>query len=675
VNEHTSALLPDSPLSLTDDRPKLKGADLVNLLHYINFKEGSIIAGFRHPKTGRTRAFPASPQPTLDDTMECRWSSPGLPALVLNEYEFQEFTVTDGEDFIAVAPEVQTLDRDHIVFRVPEFVYQKEARRIQRYPTPGVAATVFQAGLRFEGQLVDFAAVSFHISLTGSRHGLNLESPVAVHLEKDGRLWYTGECRIIRSSGPGRPLVVDPLVQNFSRFRAKKFRSLRQVLHPAPQLGFVHPLTGRRVSLPVADLSGVGLAVEEAPGESALLPGMVLGPLTLEIGHQFLLRCEGQVLYRNVVEAEAGKPVVRCGVVFLDLALEDQIGLAALLHQSMNHRLRVSSAVDMEELWRFFFESGFLYPSKYVAIEASKAEFKKVYETLYLKSPSLARHFLFEEKGTLFAHMAMLRAYPQSWLIHHHAASKKTGFALAGVAVLDQIGHYINEFHVHKSSHMDYVMCYYRRENKFPHRVFGGTFKDVQDPKGISLDEFAYLTLDEGSWEDAPAALQFLPVSQDDLGELERFYEHASGGLALDAMNLRHPLFSDDERKALYRDLGLRCESYVYSVKLAGRLQAVVTVQLSELGINLSNLTNCVHAFVLESELPAAALLSGLRTLVSQHTAEVLPLLVYPASYLGDQHVDSDKNYTLWVLNMTHLDGYFLSLQKRFKRGGDGSSS
>ena len=260
----------------------------------------------------------------------------------------------------------------------------------------------------------------------------------------------------------------------------------------------------------------------------------------------------------------------------------------------------------------------------------------------------------------------MLRAYPDSWLIQHHAASKD-GYGLAGVAVLDQIGQYINEFHSHRSTHMDYVMCYFRKENKFPSRVFGGTAKDVTDPKGISLDVFSYVHLTV-EWE-GPSICQILPVSDADLKSLNRFYESVSGGLMLDAMNLKVPTNADDELSSRYSELGFRRKSLVFSFHEAGTLKAIVTLQLTELGLNLSNLTNCFHALVIDPSLDPKVLLSGLRKLGQQYTQEDLPLLVFPSNYLEAHGVTSEKNYTLWVLNMTHTDSYFRSIQKRFRRG------
>ena len=127
----------------------------------------------------------------------------------------------------------------------------------------------------------------------------------------------------------------------------------------------------------------------------------------------------------------------------------------------------------MDELWDFLFETGFIYPHKYAFIQKNKDEIKKTYEKLYPQNPHIARHFIYQEKGTIYGHMAMIRFCESAWMIHHHAA-RKSSAKKAGLIVLDQIGRMINDSHRLYSLHMNYMLCYYRPDNKFPSRVFGG---------------------------------------------------------------------------------------------------------------------------------------------------------------------------------------------------------
>ncbi|MGO8692778.1 MAG: hypothetical protein ACLQMF_03805 [Rectinemataceae bacterium] len=661
------------PAHPAEEGKRVRRRDLLNLLNFINFREGSIFVGFRPLERGEPISIQAFPRPCKDEILDCRWLSPGVSMSRMKTYACEGFTIDDGGDRVTVKAEVIRLDAEGISFRIPESGYEKSARRVERHVCEGIEARLIQSGLSFEGRLADFNALSFKVEIeappAGSLRWINPTAPITALFSRKGELLYSGECLITRMERglERRSIVLSPDCNNVRRYRPKGFRSERHVLSPAPALSFLHPFTGKRVYLQVKDISGAGLCVEESFEQSILLPGMILPELSIEIANRFILKCKAQVLYRNVVHCEGRETTIRCGIVLLDMSIQDQETLSAILHQTLNDKLRVCGSVDLDELWRFFFETGFIYPSKYLSIEAHKEEFKRTYKKLYLDSPSIARHFIFQDKGRLFGHMSMIRYYSNSWLIHHHAASRD-GHAMAGIGVLEEAGRYCNDFHSHPSTHMDYLMCYFRKENRFPARVFGNIARDIDDPKGSSLDTFAYLGLpSEGENEGTP--FQLFPAGDEDFGELRRYYEEVSGGLLLEALDLRMDEKSDLAISAEYAQQGFKRERHVFSLKQDGSLVAILTLTLSDLGLNLSNLTNCAHVFIIDGEkLQPTTLFSGLRTLLRHYGAEGIPILAYPADYLDKRGIPYEKRYILWVVNLDHSDGYFSSLRNTFRR-------
>jgi hypothetical protein len=663
---------PAASLSGAGDK-RVRRRDILKLLNYINFHEGTISASFRHIERGDRVYFRAFPRPCLDEVLDCLWVPPGISLDRLELYECEGFMVSDGQNQVTVKAEVKRLDSEGITFRIPESGNEKISRKVERHLCESIDAKVIQAGLSFEGRLVDFNALSIRVELEappgGSLRWINSVVPVSAMISKGGTLLFSGECAVARTDKgfDRRCLVLSPNFDSVRRYKPRKFRSQRYVLSPAPAAHFSHPFTGKRIHLQVEDISGTGLRVEESFDRSVLLPGMVIPEIVVEIANQFVLKCRAQVLYRHASGKGGEENAVGCGIVFLDMDIEDQARLSAFLHQSADGKLRVCGVVDMEELWRFFFDTGFIYPSKYLSIEARKEEFKRTYEKLYLGSPSIARHFIIEDKGRILGHMSMIRYYSNSWILHHHAALHDA-HGMAGVEVLDQAGRYTNDFHLHPSAHMDYLMCYYRKENRFPSRVFGSVARDIADPKGSSLDSFAYFHLPNEK-KDGEASFQLFPARADDFAELRRFYERASGGLALDALNLTSAGAADAELDKEYARQGFRKERYVFSLRHEGRLAAVMALTLSDLGLNLSSLTNCVHLFVLDGErLSPKTLFSGLRAMLSQFGAEEVPILAYPASYLDRNAVPCEKEYTIWVLDTDRSDGYFGSLNNTFRR-------
>jgi hypothetical protein len=599
----------------------------------------------------------------------------------LHPGDCESIVISDGRSRVSVKPEVLSLDSEGIAFRIPESGYEKSLRSVDRYACEGVEARIVQSGLVFKGVLVDFNAVSCRVEVevekVASFRWLNASAPVTALFYKEESFLYSGECAIARM-GRGRSrreLVLNPKADNVKRYSPRKFRGERQVLSPAPVARFAHPFTGRRMDLAVKDISGMGIGVEESFERSVLLPGMTIPDLSIEIANNEVFSCLAQVVYRNVVSLEAGSMAVRCGIVFLDIEPRDEVKLSAFLHQSADERLRICGSVDMDELWRFFFETGFIYPSKYLSIEARKEDFKRTYDKLYLDSPTIARHFLFQDRGQLYGHMSMIRSYSNSWIIHHHAASRD-GYGMAGVKMLDEAGRFTNDFHLHPSAHMSYLMCYYREENRFPSRVFGGSAKGIADPKGSSIDAFAYLHLpvEIGS----EGGFQLFPARREDLAEAGRFYEKVSGGLMLDALDLAEDaaLEDDEALTAEYERQGFKRERHIFSLKRGGKLQALVVLTLSDLGLNLSNLTNCLHVIVIDGQgLKPETLFASLKTVLCNYGAEDLPALIFPAVFMEAHGLSFEKEYILWVLDTDRSDAYFSSLQKIFGRASRGGEA
>ena len=658
-------------MSIDTEIKKLGKKDLINLLNFHHFQGRPIHAYVRNAKTQGSVIIPFHVHSCTETTVHCTWEEGKTTEKDIHSLVLETIQIYDVHRPVRFEPIKFQLDSSGLSFDLPEEGVVSNTRRIARIPVQGVEVEILQFGVQYRGRLDDFSPESFRVRLEEKMNPalqwLNQEGPCTVIMRKEGEVIYSGTCTISRTRRQGRyrRILLSPLEPSIRRYRPRKYRSVRQILTPSPVARISHPISGKDLYLPVCDLSSTGVSVEESYHTSLLLPGMLIPELTIELANRTFVRCRAQVLYRKVVPENP--KVLRCGLAFLDLSLEDQAGLSALLHPVQDPHTFVCNPVDTEELWQFFFESGFLYADKYDSIRLDKEEFKRTYEALYTRSPSISRYFIYREHGTLSAHMSMLRFYPRSWLIQHHAASKE-GHPLAGVVVLKQVGTYVNEFHLHPSTRMDYVMCYFRPDNKFPNRVFGGVARYMNDPKRSSLDSFAYfyLTPDQGG-EDC--FYQLFPTQEEDLEVLQGMYEKTSGGLLIDALDLFGGKESEEELNREYEEIGFQRERYFFSVHQNGVCQAIFMVVRSNAGLNLSNLTNCIHAFILEPErLEPKVLFHALQSMKRYFLKDRLPILVYPESYMRERNLPYEKTYTLWVLSMEATDDYFKALESIFKR-------
>lgn len=676
-----------------ESHKKITRKDLINALNYVHFQDESILLNFRHKKYHSILSVQARPRPCMGERLDCILIGKSEGALDDLSYEFAHLLFADGCDVILVIPQpVKSEAQGCMSFILPGEGYRISLRSVERHRCRDIDAELIQEGVVFKGVLVEYSGVSFRIEVVAeppqSFLWVNPDVAVTVLFRSAQGIVFSGECEIIRQ-GHGqhaRAFALRPVKDRIHRFRPKEFRSRRHKVVPSPSLIFRHPLTAGFVSLELDDISGSGFSAVEYYGHSLLMTGLILPEAEIEIASGCRVRCKAQVVYRNPVEQCEDGRYVKCGVAVLDMDMKDQVRLSSVLHRLADERSFVCNRVDMDQLWRFFFETGFFYPKKYALIHEKKERLKRTYEKLYIESPEIARHFIYQEKGRISGHISMVRFHENTWLFHHHAATG-SGFRKSGIVVLEQIGRYVNDFARLYSTHMHFIVSYFRPENRFPDRVFGGFARHLDDPEGASVSPFAYFHLPDDaspeSWDnpDMEPEIEVAESSGRDLIELESCFGSETA-LLFHALDLKPDMLNVDTLTAEYRRAGFTRMRKVLSVRKAGRLRAVVLMTASDIGLNLSNLTNCMHVIVLDGEdFPARELLPALfsaKRKMQCYGSENVPVLLYPVRYAESQSLAYDKIYRLWAFNTLYSDRYFQYMESLVSRSrrkpGDGSA-
>jgi hypothetical protein len=664
---------PETGALVADTGRKITREFLVNRLNFINFQAGSIQVHFTHRQYDRSLLVPAFPQPCFGSELECVWCEEADASPLIQTHALKFILVPRGEKFIQSVPETIEINSRGCRLGLPDISREISHRRVERQRCRGISVHLIQNSCSFSGALLDFAAASFRIELAAeppqSFEWIDVTQPVQVLFHSGSQTLYSGECRIIRSTQgrSARSYVLEPLKNEVQRYRKAEYRSQRQTLSPSPNIIFRHPLTQKRLDLKIVDLSGSGFAVEEEEQAACLLPGLILPAVEVHFAGIFKLTCSTQVVFRRPVADKENRGRMRCGLALIDVTAQDHIKLLGMLHQAKDKNSYLCTDLDMDALWDFLFESGFIYPSKYALIHKHKREVKHTYEKLYTRSPDIARHFVYQDNGTILGHMAMIRFWKNSWLTHHHAA-RKSALNRAGLLVLDQIGRFVYDTFRLSNMHMDYLVCYYRPQNKFPSRVFGGVARHIDNPKGCSVDPLAYLKLpDSGPRVPSfPTAWELAPATRDDLVELGYVYEDTSGGLMLKALDLEPDTFQDDTICNEFQMHGFRRERHLFSLTEKGRLRALLIAYISDIGLNLSDLTHCLKAVVLDpGHLPPDILLAALRLASLATGQSEAPALIYPCSYAETNSIPHEKIYNLWIIHMySQIQAYFKYLSR-----------
>ena len=629
-------------------RERVSRKHLVNILNYVNFKEGCVVVNFRSTRDGTTLSLKAVPGPCCGDTANLTWSV-RPPADIDTAYEYTDFFIDKGSRVVVVGGQLTDVSPLGMTILLPEHCYATSRRRVERFSSAPVEATLSKNKWRATGPLQDFSGAFIKVRLDSRNSAFVPEKrdtqSIQVVLRSGETTVYDGDGTIKRhiTNGGDVDLVVEliPSIQEES----KDFHGI--VSNPPLIAICRHPLSDKIVRLHVAKTSFNTFVINEDPEHATLFQGLIIPDVRIDFGAGDSAKCSAKV-----VAGEAGTWLVS----ILDMPLLDQRKLFSFVENETGMSSGVSTVIDPEDLIEFFFEVGFIYPEKYAGLTCSRTQFKEILSHLYIDTPSISQHFVRYNNGVIQAHICMVRFYERAWVVHHHTAVGGLG---AGSAVLTQIFRYIHGYSALPSTGMDYVMTYFRPENRFPNRVLGGLVRLIDTPSLSSIDPFAYLHIhfdrsvkephDKGRW-------RLEPVNYRDLIELEAFYKGVSGGLALKAFGLEA---ADLGRQTTNLDVefekaGLRRRKSSYALRDEGRLKVVVMSLDSDVGLNMSNLMKSMHVFVLDEQgLPLDVLMAQLNGLSFMYEDQEIPVLVFPSSYVTNQGAMPDKIYNLLTFSVS----------------------
>ena len=643
-------------------RKKLSKKNLINFLNRINFSEGEISLQFRHNKYHSIISLQAKPQVCNNDFLRCYWSEPVKAKIKLKHFTFENFSFSNGLTNTHVSATVRELNNKGIYLELPESCYEMKTCGGKRHECNGIIAQISQSGIIIDGVLKNISPIAFAIeakpSAINPRYEIEPDSVTHLVLQRNNEYIFSGPCKFLRyeHNVGTNTIVLTPSNEIIRRFKAKDIRSERLTLSPLPNIIFKHPLTQKKINLGLIDISGTGFSVEEDVETSVLIPGLIIPELKMEFMHGFSIKCKVQVLYRSLVEDR-----FKCGMAILDMNVDDHIKLSSCLHQAKNKHSYINSAnIDLDALWEFFFETGFVYPEKYTHISEQKERFYELYKKLYNNCPEIARHVIYQDKGKIYGHVSMFRYYQNTWLMHHHAAIKSSKHK-AGLVVMEHILQYINEYHTIPSAQMNYIACYFNPKNRFANRVFGGAARSLNDQQKASLDTFAYFHHEpENEPVDFEDPWVLAETDPDDLQIFGYWYKQQSGGLLIEGLDLTQEAAAIDEATDLeYKKAGFKRSRKFYSLKKNDELMAIFILNRADMGMNMSDLTNCIQLCILDPmQLTKEHVLNSLSHLAIHYEQEEIPVLLYPDSYADDQNIVYDKTYILTVLDLNYISPY-----------------
>ena len=637
----------------------------INALNYLHFTGGQAFVRVIFRLTGEEFLLKVHPGPCIEDVVSLSLMTD--TPVDLEGFEPKSLVVDDGQSVMSIPLESIRLSGSTFSARLDVKGIMYTARNARRFQSPLVDAAIRQGSARISGCLVDFTSsglrIRFNENLGVVKASLSLDKEITVSLCNQGQVVFSGDCLYVRDEPGDDSMILKPTKSQQARFKERKLRNPRLCLVPTPKISFIHPFSYRRVSYEVSDITNSGFSVQEASDKGQLIPGMIIPELTILYSGGLKLECSAQVVYTRKLK----KNMHKHGFAIYDMDLVTYNQFFDIYSNAIDRHANVTREVNMDALWEFFFQSGFIYPKKYETLSDYKDDFKKTYEKLYRNSPEIFANFTYQSNGNIFGHVSWIKAYNRTWMIHHLAA-KPMGRKRVGLYVLNHVMYCFDGFCRLPSTGMDHMIFYFRPENKFPDYFFGGFCREHKNPKGCSMDCFAYLKCVPSQQQNPlPEGWTVEGCSQEDIDSLRSWYERNSGGLMIDAFCLDKGGAMKDSVADLYGKYGLLRKYRAFVLKHNGMANAYLIADESDMGVNLSEFLNSIKIIVTGNDLPWSILHASLGRFVDVYGDKVIALLVYPYSYLEEQGVTYNNKYNLWVLSAQSGDDYTESLKRMAK--------
>ena len=621
---------------------------LVNKLNHLNFIDGFIYLVISDKQNGKSFLAKACPFPCVKDELLCRLTSPEVTNNIPN-YKFDFLMIDDGLTAVLAPIQLISAENDIIKLSLPDHSHVKKLRKTRRHKCEDIDCRLSQDGFEADGKLIDFTptAMGVRLSLDGSTASFDFKNPVELTLSNKGQILYSGPCCCIRNginSYDGK-IVLAPLVNHIERFPKRKMRNPRQQITPSFVLRFRHPFFQKNIERDIQEISTAGFSIVESAEEEVLIPGLYISTSVINYAGVLKMPCSIQALYRR---EDKINNCLHFGFTITDMDLKSYTNLNHILGTYTDSNARISTEVDMDALWEFFFDTGFIYGEKYEHLYSYRHDFKNIYQKLYQDNLDIARHFVYEKNGQIYGHISMVHAYNPSWLIHHFSA-RRMGNRLPGPSVLKQIIHYTGAYNRLPSAGMDHVMTYYQPNNRIIDRIFGAFTRQICNPSISSFDVFSYIVVNKSILnQDIPEHWHIRECSTIDFNVLKYFYQTSSGGLMLDAFGLDS---SSEPLKLLFSKSGFKRDYKTHCLLHKDNPVAFFIINQSDLGLNLSDLLNSLKIIILDQTcLRWSTLLSAISFFSEFYTENHIPVLIYPKDYLISQNIKEEKKYSLWIL-------------------------
>jgi hypothetical protein len=261
--------------------------------------------------------------------------------------------------------------------------------------------------------------------------------------------------------------------------------------------------------------------------------------------------------------------------------------------------VKAAHDVTFEDIWGLFLESGFLYPEKVARLQPVIAEIQQTVRALLQANGSLMATVALRNETGLDAQISMLRWCQQTWIVQHLAALPLSARALDASAQVTLALIYYGQLR----PDIQWGKMYFRPNNAWPSRVFGGFARQVKDASTSDFRVFHYLVAPtNGPAQGVSGAVRVRPASGSDFALIEDWFTSRGRMVELAANDLQQGRADLAQVSGDYAKFGINRRRELLVAERDGRSTGFAILEIASLGLNFSELTNAFTVYAAEED-------------------------------------------------------------------------
>lgn len=437
--------------------------------------------------------------------------------------------------------------------------------------------------------------------------------------------------------------------------------------HGTAFVEFSHPIFNQaKMYGEINDISTSGISFFLKKSKLPVVPGMFIQDFQIQFPKSVRHALKIKVV-TSQSEIQETQSIVRVGGELTEVSVEFLKDVSTKMIKNSVPFLMDATLEDYDDLWEFFFETGFLYRSKQIQM---KKNARRIFDTsvrLLSSNNPLAKTVLYKEEGEIKGHISTIRYFDSSWLIQHLCAKPTRESIIAGHAMIDSMSAFFRNAKANDFVKTRYIVFYFRPDNSYPAAVFNGVKKIINDISICDSNDLRFcLPRNNDLVRESDAKRDEILVreaTEGDLYYLQSILQNQEKRHLIESEDLKIGRFTNLEISNEFERLNLyRFRKVLVAENPVTGTRIFAICNYASPGINLSELSNSFRIFSLtentDDYMLVLNMLSHFVKITYKNTEVDSPVLLLENNQCMPSNYIEEKIYTHWRLDVHHVDKF-----------------